>query len=57
MSPMRRATAEDNARLLELFGAVPMQGRLDSHLYAVTPASRPGDAFPPGRTGFEIALP
>jgi hypothetical protein len=31
--------------------------RLDFHLYAVTPASRPRDQFPPGRTGFEIALP
>jgi hypothetical protein len=31
--------------------------RLDFHLYAVTPASRPIDVFPPGRTGFEIALP
>jgi hypothetical protein len=31
--------------------------RLDFHLYAVTPASNPRDAFPPGRTGFEIALP
>jgi hypothetical protein len=31
--------------------------RLDFHLYAVTPASRPRDYFPPGRTGFEIALP
>lgn len=31
--------------------------RLDFHLYAVTPASRPRDEFPPGRTGFEIALP
>jgi hypothetical protein len=31
--------------------------RLDFHLYAVTPASRPRETFPPGRTGFEIALP
>jgi hypothetical protein len=31
--------------------------RLDFHLYAVTPASRPREHFPPGRTGFEIALP
>jgi hypothetical protein len=31
--------------------------RLDFHLYAVTPASRPRRDFPPGRTGFEIALP
>jgi hypothetical protein len=31
--------------------------RLDFHLYAVTPASRPRDTFPTGRTGFEIALP
>jgi hypothetical protein len=31
--------------------------RLDFHLYAVTPASRPRDHFPAGRTGFEIALP
>ncbi|WP_224362854.1 hypothetical protein [Hyalangium versicolor] len=31
--------------------------KLDFHLYAVTPASRPRDEFPPGRTGFEIALP
>ena len=28
MSPMRRATPEDNAALLELFGAVPMPGEL-----------------------------
>ncbi len=28
MSPLRRATREDNARLLELFGSVPMQGQL-----------------------------
>lgn len=31
--------------------------RLDFHLYAVTPASKPREDFPPGRTGFEIALP
>lgn len=31
--------------------------RLDFHLYAVTPASRPREHFPPGRTGFEVALP
>ena len=31
--------------------------RLDFHLYAVTPASRPREEFPGGRTGFEIALP
>lgn len=30
---------------------------LDFHLYAVTPASKPRADFPPGRTGFEIALP
>jgi hypothetical protein len=34
-----------------------LQRRLDFHLYAVTPASRPRGAFPPGRTGFEICLP
>lgn len=34
-----------------------LQRRLDFHLYAVTPASRPRDTFPPGRTGFEICLP
>ena len=28
MSPMRRATTEDNAALLRLFGDVPMQGEL-----------------------------
>src|SRR3954453_5862393 len=28
MSPMRRATPEDNTALLDLFGAVPMQGEL-----------------------------
>ena len=32
------------------------QRRLDFHLYAVTPASRPRDHFPEGRTGFEMAL-
>jgi hypothetical protein len=31
--------------------------RLDFHLYAVTPASHPRGDFPPGRPGFEIALP
>lgn len=34
-----------------------LQRRLDFHLYAVTPASRPRDHFPSGRTGFELALP
>ncbi len=34
-----------------------LQRRLDFHLYAVTPASRPREVFPPGRTGFEICLP
>ncbi|QDE71905.1 hypothetical protein BHS09_35735 [Myxococcus xanthus] len=34
-----------------------LQRRLDFHLYAVTPASRPRDTFPAGRTGFEICLP
>lgn len=33
-----------------------LQQRLDFHLYAVTPASRPREHFPPGRTGFEVAL-
>jgi hypothetical protein len=32
------------------------QRRLDFHLYAVTPASRPREHFPEGRTGFEMAL-
>ncbi|WP_434384579.1 hypothetical protein [Melittangium boletus] len=32
------------------------QRRLDFHLYAVTPASRPRDHYPEGRTGFEMAL-
>jgi hypothetical protein len=32
------------------------QRRLDFHLYAVTPASAPRESFPPGRTGFEMAL-
>ncbi len=66
MSDLRRATRDDNTALLDLFGAVPMQGDLvlssqrapDSfRLYAVTPASRPRDTFPPGRTGFEVCLP
>ncbi|NPD28609.1 GNAT family N-acetyltransferase [Corallococcus exiguus] len=34
-----------------------IQRRLDFHLYAVTPASRPPRTFPGGRTGFEICLP
>ncbi|HEX8440411.1 hypothetical protein [Archangium sp.] len=32
------------------------QRRLDFHLYAVTPASLAREHFPPGRTGFEMAL-
>jgi hypothetical protein len=32
------------------------QRRLPFHLYAVTPASAPREHFPPGRTGFEMAL-
>lgn len=32
------------------------QQRLPFHLYAVTPASRPRDTFPAGRTGFEMCL-
>jgi hypothetical protein len=46
---------EDDALAPALKGF--LQRRLDFHLYAVTPASRPRDTFPPGRTGFEIALP
>ena len=32
------------------------QRRLDFHLYAVTPANATREHFPPGRTGFEMAL-
>lgn len=32
------------------------QRRLPFHLYAVTPASRPREHFPSGRTGFEMCL-
>ncbi|MFP2906930.1 hypothetical protein ACLESD_18170 [Pyxidicoccus sp. 3LFB2] len=46
---------EDDALAPALKGF--FQRRLDFHLYAVTPASRPRDTFPPGRTGFEICLP
>ncbi len=46
---------EDDALAPALKGF--LQRRLDFHLYAVTPASRPRDTFPPGRTGFEICLP
>jgi hypothetical protein len=46
---------EDDALAPALKGF--LQRRLDFHLYAVTPASRPQNTFPSGRTGFEICLP